>query len=47
VTSNPQVQPDLRAEENKMNAGAPPYEGAHSLLKYYPVVSFGFGIRVK
>jgi hypothetical protein len=47
VTSNPQVQADLRAEENKINTGAPPYDEAHSVLKYYPVISIGFGIRIK
>jgi hypothetical protein len=47
VTSSPQVQADLRAEENKINSGAPPYDEVHRVLKYYPVISLGFGIRIK
>ena len=47
VSSSSQVQADLRAEENKINTGASPYNEAHSVLKYYPVISIGFGIRIK
>jgi hypothetical protein len=47
VQSNAQVQADLRAEENKINTGASPYEDAHTIVKYYPVISLGFGFRIK
>jgi hypothetical protein len=47
VTSNPLVQADLRAEEEKINSGAPPYDEVDRVLKYYPVISLGFGFRLK
>ena len=47
VTSSSQVQADLRAEEHKINTGASPYDEGHSVVKYYPVISLGFGIRIK
>jgi hypothetical protein len=47
IASNPQVQADLRAEENKISSGAPPFRGLHSALKYYPVISIGMGFRIK
>ena len=47
VASTPQIQNDIRAEQDKINSGAAPYDLMHKLLKYYPVVSIGFGYRFK
>ncbi len=48
VGSNPQIQSDLRAEEEKFNNGT--ISGGstiHDLLKFYPVISIGVGYRFK
>jgi hypothetical protein len=47
VASTPQIQDDIRAEQAKINNGTAPYDVVHTLLHYYPVVSFGFGYRFK
>jgi hypothetical protein len=45
--SSPAVQASLRAEENKINQGLPPYDELNKVLRYYPVVSVGVGFRLK
>ena len=47
IASNSQVQSDIHAEEAKINSGASPYDSAVKVLKYYPVISVGFGLRLK
>jgi hypothetical protein len=48
VASSPQIQSDLRAEEEKFNNGTiSGVDTVHSLLKFYPVVSIGVGYRFK
>jgi hypothetical protein len=47
IASHPQLQNDVAAEQNKINEGLPPYDTIHTVLKYYPVVSIGFGYRFK
>ena len=48
VASNPQIQSDLRAEEEKFNNGTiSGGDTIHNLLKFYPVVSIGVGYRFK
>jgi hypothetical protein len=47
VASTPQIQNDIRAEQDKINNGVAPYDLTYKLLKYYPVVSIGFGYRFK
>lgn len=47
VSSYPQIQNDIRAEENKINNGEPPWDVVRKVLKYYPVMSLGFGFRFK
>jgi hypothetical protein len=47
VASNPQLQEDIRAEENKINKGLPPYDVVKNVLKFYPVISVGIGYRFK
>ncbi len=47
VASNPQIQADLRAEEEKFNNGTIGGGAIHSVLKFYPVVSIGVGYRFK
>jgi hypothetical protein len=45
--NDPAVQASIRAEENKINQGLPPYDEADKVLRYYPVVSVGIGFRLK
>jgi hypothetical protein len=47
VATAPQLQEDIRAEENKINNSQPPYDVVTNLLKFYPVVSVGVGYRFK
>jgi hypothetical protein len=47
VATTPQVQENIRVEENKINNGLPPYDVTKNLLKYYPVISIGIGYRFK
>ena len=47
VATAPQLQEDIRAEENKINNSQPPYDVVKNLLKFYPVVSVGVGYRFK
>jgi hypothetical protein len=47
IASNPLVQDDIGAEEVKFNTGAPPYNHAHDVLKFYPVISIGLGYKIK
>jgi hypothetical protein len=47
VATTPQIQNDIVAEQNKINNGTEPYNVMHKVLRYYPVVSIGFGYRFK
>ena len=47
AASSPQVQSDIRAEENKVNNGTPPWDVVQSILRFYPVASVGVGYRFK
>jgi len=47
VASNPQIQADIRSEENKVNNGTPPWDMVRNVLKFYPMVSVGMGYRFK
>ncbi len=47
VAATPQIQDDIRAEENKINNGLPPYDVVKNVLKFYPVISVGVGYRFK
>ena len=47
VATTPQIQDDLRAEENKINNSLPPYDVVKNVLKYYPEISVGVGYRFK
>jgi len=47
IASNPQIQADIRAEENKVNNGTPPWDTVRDVLKFYPIISVGVGYRFK
>lgn len=47
IANNAQVQSDITSEQNKINNGTPPYDGAKQVFKYYPVISLGFGYKFK
>jgi len=47
IASNPQIQADIRAEEEKFNTGGAPYDEYWKFIRYYPVISFGVGYRIK
>jgi hypothetical protein len=47
VATAPEIQNEIVAEQNKINNGIEPYDMVHKVLKYYPVVSIGFGYRFK
>jgi hypothetical protein len=47
VATNSQLQSDILAEQDKINNGTAPYDVMHKVLKYYPVISIGFGYRFK
>jgi hypothetical protein len=47
VASNPQIQSQIRLEEEKFNNGTISGGAIHNLLKFYPVISIGIGYRFK